>query len=153
MPATIANTPVKPTFNICQTIHPALKSRQIDWFKWRLTYEGGERFILRYLEKFSNREDEIEFRQRRKISYCPAFARNAIQRARATIFSRAYEIIRNGGPNSYQQAVTGQITGVDLAGASMNHFMGVQVLDELLKMSLVGIYVDMPEITGPTLIR
>ena len=151
MPATVVQN-VGRVFDITDTIHPAISYRSRDWRKWRLTYEGGEHFIVQYLEQFSNREDEKEFEARRRITYCPAFAKKGLKRIRNSVFSRGREIVRDNGPSSYQLCVAGKNGGIDLSGASMNYFMGVKVLDELLKMSIVGIYVDMPQLAGPTLL-
>jgi hypothetical protein len=153
MPASaVPNVGLTPKFDVTTICHPTITARHIEWRKWRLTYEGGERYIRAYLEQFTNREDDRDFKQRRKMTYCPAFAKHALKNVRNTVFSRAREIIREGGPKSYQSAIKGQSGGVDRCGSSMNYFMGVKALDELLKMSLVGIYVDMPILTGPTLL-
>jgi hypothetical protein len=46
--------------------------------------------------------------------------------------------------------MNGQLGGVDLRGNSMNTFLGTKILPELLVMAKVGIYTDMPPLTGPT---
>jgi len=154
MPATIvANVGQNRRFDITSIAHPSIKARHVEWRKWRLTNRGGDEFIAAFLEQFSNREDDGEFLQRKKMTYCPAFAKNSLKKVRNTIFSRAREIIRDGGPKTYQQAITGKLGGVDRSGSSMNYFMGVKTLDELLKMSIVGIFVDMPRLLGPTLLE
>lgn len=153
MPASaVSNVGTTKQFDVTTICHPTITARHIEWRKWRLTYEGGERYIRAYLEQFTNREDIYDFKQRRKMTYCPAFAKHALKKVRNTVFSRAREIVRDGGPKTYQSAVRGQNGGVDRSGSSMNYFMGVRALDELLKMSLVGIYVDMPRLDGPTLL-
>jgi len=133
--------------------HPHYKRSERDWFKWRLTYESGDRFIRQYLVKFSNREDNREFQERRKLAYCPAFAKAAIHEVRNAIYKRSTDITREGGPASYQEATTGKRNGVDLLGSSMNYFMGVKVLEEVLVMGRVGVYVDMPSDIGVTLLE
>jgi hypothetical protein len=135
-------------FDVTSIVHPSILNRYIEWWKWRLTYEGGIRFIDAFLERFSNREEEHEFKQRRKLSYVPAFAKLALKRVRNRTFQRARDIKRIGGPKSYQHAVK---FDVDRAGSSMNYFMGVKTLEELLKMSIVGVYVDMPRFSGTSL--
>lgn len=141
----------KPKFNITGVCHPGILRRSFEWVKWRLTYTGGQLFIDRYLQQFSNREDSQEFYQRKCITYCPSFAKAALKKVMNRTFSRAREITRTGGPRSYQEAVGGLNGGVDLAGGTMNYFIGNKTLEELLKMSIVGIYVDMPVLEGPTL--
>lgn len=124
--------------------HPQYVLNQENWEKWRLTYLGGSRFIKRFLKKFSNREDDQQFRDRMAVSYCPAFAKAAIEEVKNSIFQRLADIIREGGPKSYADAVEGLSGGVDKSGTSMTTFMGRDVLPELLTMARVGIYVDMP---------
>ena len=143
---------VKVGSNLPSITHPYYKKSYENWFKWRLTYEGGDAFIRKYLEKFSNREDDKDFRARRRITYCPAFAKAAINEVRNAVYKRCSDITREGGPKSYQIAVEGKNNGVDLLGSTMNYFMCVKVLKELLVMSRVGIYVDMPSDIGTTLL-
>lgn len=133
--------------------HPHYKRSEQDWMKWRLTYEGGDRFIRKYLVKFSNREDNKDYVERRRLSYCPAFAKAGIHEIRNAIYKRSRDITRSGGPQSYRDAVDGKKNGVDLLGSNMNFFMGVKFLQELLTMSRVGVFVDMPRNIGTTLLE
>lgn len=114
------------------------------------TYRGGADFINIYLERFSKREDDNEFLLRKKITYNPAFAKEAVNEIRNSIYQRLGDVSRKGGSKSYQQAVIGKDYGVDLLGSSMNSFLGRKVLTELLVMSRVGIFVDMPPLSGIT---
>ncbi len=141
----------KPKFDVTSICHPGIARRSLEWQKWRLTFEGGELFIDRYLQKFSHREDESEYQQRKCLTYCPAFAKAALKKIINRTFSRAREITRIGGPKNYQESIEGVNGGVDLSGSTMNYFIGNKTLEELLKMSVVGIYVDMPVLQGPTL--
>jgi hypothetical protein len=142
---------VKPISKIPDLRHPRFKKLWDDWIKWRLTYKAGDEFIDRYLFQFSNREDSRDFQERKRITYCPAFAKKAIHQIRNAIYRKAGNISRVGGPKSYQDAIKGLINGVDKCGSNMNHFMDVLVLDELLVMGVVGVYVDMPSDVGYTL--
>lgn len=146
----VSNT-VRKGSKVPSLTHPHVKRCLGDWEKWRLTYEAGDAFIRRYLVKFSNRENEKDFQERRRLAYCPAFAKSAVQEIRNAIYKRADDISREGGTDSYQLAVTGKDNGVDLIGSDMNFFMNVKVLDELLPMGRVGIFVDMPRDVGNTL--
>lgn len=137
--------------NITDVRHPFYTANSRNWRKWRLTYEGGDRFIWAYLKQFSKREDNQEFRERKAITYCPAFAKAAINEVKNSIFQRTSDVSRQGGSDTYQAAVQGLENGVDLLGSTMNAFMGRRVLPELLSMSRVGIFVDMPQLTGITL--
>jgi hypothetical protein len=130
--------------------HPLYSVGYEDWEKWRLTYSGGRGFVYRYLEKFTDREDDTDFQRRRRLTPTPNFAKSAVNEIRNSIFSRLTDVNRTGGPDNYHDALTGNDGGVDLHGSSMAYFMGQEVLTELLVMSKVGIYVDMPEV-GDTL--
>lgn len=113
-----------------------------NWRKWRLTYEGGRRFVDRYLERFSARESHSEFNSRRRITYCPAFAKAAINDVKNSIFQRISDVTREGGPASYQTSIQGLNGGVDRLGSSMNTFIGRDILPDLLVMGKVGLFLD-----------
>jgi len=131
--------------------HPLWRQNIQDWKKWRLTYEGGRQFINSYLEQYT-REDSSEFSTRKKLTYCPRFAGAAIDDVKNAIYQRMVDISRVDGDSTYQKAVNGLNGGVDLNGSTMNRFLGQNVLPELLVMSKVGIYVDMPAEIGETLL-
>ena len=133
--------------------HPLYEERYRDWQKWRLTYAGGQLFIDRYLRKFSSRESTDAYTRRKEITYNPAFAKAAVDEIKNSIFNRFVDIDRNGGSKTYQKSVKGEDQGVDLLGSSMNSFVGRIILPELLVMSRVGVFVDMPEISGVTVVE
>ncbi len=131
--------------------HPEYEDDSNDFFKWRLTYKGGRHFIDAYLERFSERETDAMFRNRRKISYAPTYAKAAINKLKNTFYSRMCEIKRLGGPDSYIKAAAGEEGGVDLYGTSLSAFIGQEVLAELMTMKRVGVYVDRKPLNGPTI--
>ncbi len=137
---------------IARMRHPQYVRGFDDWNKWRLTYEGGRRFKHRYLERLGPRETDEDFARRRNMTPVPAFAKGAVNEVRNSVFQRMGDITRQGGPKSYQQAVNGVKGGVDLVGSTMNAFIGRDILPELLTMSRVGVYVDMPRIDSFTTI-
>ncbi len=123
-----------------------------DWERWRLTYSGGQAFVEKYLEKFSTREEDADFVIRKRVTPIPGFAKAAINDVRNSIFQRMKDIIRHGGSETYQNAMAGLNGGVDRRGATMNSFLGIKILTELLVMGKVGIYVDSPKLLNkPTL--
>ncbi len=123
-----------------------------DWERWRLTYNGGQAFVVRYLEKFSTREEETDFAIRKRVTPIPGFAKAAINDVRNSIFQRMKDITRHGGSKSYQNAMAGLNGGVDRRGATMNSLLGIKILTELLVMGKVGVYVDSPKLLdSPTL--
>lgn len=131
--------------NIASMLHPYYIDWQPEYDKWRLTYNGGRAFISKYLEKFDAREDTTDFETRRKLSYCPAFAKECINEIKNGIYQRMNEISRKGGSDSYVQAIEGKDGGVDLQGSNMNTFIGQNILPEMMVMGKVGVWVDMPK--------
>jgi len=137
---------------IIDTRHPVMLVGQSDWELWRKTYEGGLEFRKAYLKKFTVREDATDFNTRQEITPIPTFASAALNDIRNAIFQRMRDILRRGGSDAYQKAITGFNGGVDRRGSTMNAFLGMKVLTDLLVMGRVGVYVDAPvTIPGPTL--
>lgn len=126
--------------------HPEYLARLKDWEKWRRVYAGGDDFIQFYLKKVSTREKTSDFNLRRAITPNATFAKAAVNDVKNSIFQRMTDITRDGGSKTYQESVRGLENGVDLRGSTMNSFVGQDLLPELLVMSRVGVYVDMPEL-------
>ena len=122
-----------------------------DWEKWRLTYRGGDEFRNKYLERFTSREDPNDFEARKRLTPVPSFAKAAINRIRNSIFQRMHDITRRDGSPAYQRAIAGLDQGVDRRGSTMNAFLGVKCLTELLVMGRVGVFVDNSVVAGETL--
>lgn len=131
--------------------HPKYDDQLLLWTKWRRTYEGGDIFKDAYLKQFSTREIDDEFELRKEVSPIPRFAGAAIDEIKNSIFQRMSDIGREGGGKTYNDAIKGLNGGVDNSGCNMNMFMGQHVLPELLILAKVGVYVDMPVISGDTL--
>ena len=121
------------------------------WEKWRAVYESGEKFRRRFLKQFSTRESSEEFADRLAITPIPSFAKAAVNDIRNAIFQRMVNIVRKDGSESYHRAIGGHDMGVDQCGSSMNAFIGQKVLEELLVMGKVGVFIDAPQVEGPTL--
>lgn len=137
------------TFSIVDIRCPDyLYSAQL-WTEWRDTFRGGDHYLQRYLRKFSVNEGDAAFTTRKACTPIPAFAKAAILDVRNSIFQRLEDVIRTGGSKKYTSAVAGEGSGVDRKGASMNSFIGIDVLTELLVMGRCGIYVDAPA-TAPS---
>ncbi len=134
--------------NIVEVRHPSYLSSLLDWRKWRICYNGGDYFRKLYLRKFTAREDEQDFQVRSDMTPTPTYARVAIDDVRNAIFQRLKDTTRRGGSPAYQRAVGGLDLGVDLRGNTMNGFLGIKVLTELLIMGRVGVYVDSPSVPG-----
>jgi len=143
------NIPNKP--RMIDVRHPYYVNDSLSWNEWRETYEGGEQYIRTYLNKYSDREDENDFQDRRKITPAPTYAKAAINDIRNSIFQRLNDVTRRNGSTAYMSAMAGNLGGVDNKGASMQSFMGITVLTELLVMGRVGVYIDSPELTGNSL--
>ena len=117
-----------------------------EWSKYRYIKDGGDAFIEEFLVKFSSRESNDDFRDRKAITPIPGFANAALTDIRNSIYQRMCDITRKGGSKSFHDTVAGLRNGIDLKGATMNYFIGREVLPELLFMGKVGVYVDMPVI-------
>jgi len=136
--------------SITELTHPQYDVMVGLWDKYTLTYEGGYAFMEEYLEKFSEREDEWDFNNRRKISYVPAFAKSSINEIVNAIFQRMIDIVRRDGTPSYMNAIKGEDKGVDRHSRTMNNFIGSLVLPQLLTNGKVGVFIDMPRELGNT---
>lgn len=137
--------PKAPIGKIGQIRHPEYTYMEKDWQKWRLVMEGGEAFNEQYIKKFSEREGNDDFTNRKDITPTPAFAKGALLEIKNSIFQRTADITRAGGPKTYTDACAGNIGGVDLQNASMNWYLGHYVIEELLSMKKIGVYVDAPK--------
>jgi hypothetical protein len=140
-----------PNLKITELRHPFFLNESADWEFWRDTYEGGRDYVRRYLVRYSSRESEADFLSRQALTAVPNFAKSAIDEIRNSIFQRMQDITRTGGSVTYEQAVKGELGGVDHRGQGMNSYIGTQVLVELLIMGKFGVFVDMPDDIGPTL--
>ncbi len=129
---------------IATSVHPNHDALSVDWNKYRLTMEGGDAYIEKFMVRFSTREDPIDFTNRKSISPIPGFATAALIDVKNAIFQRMDDIRRLNGSTSYQEVMNGLRSGVDLAHSTMNHFIGRVILPELIFLGKVGIYVDMP---------
>lgn len=119
--------------------HPDMYSQMLEWQKWRDTAESGQNFINRYLQQFSAREEALSFIRRRNMTYCPAYAKGALNDVKNAIYQRMADIIRENGPDSYMTAIRRSVTR---KGQDINSFIGYSVLPELLVMGKVGVFVD-----------
>ena len=122
-----------------------------NWVIWRYTYGGGPLYKARFLERYNLRESEEEFLFRRRITPIPNFVKAAVNEIRNSIFQRMRDIVRKGGSPAYQESVSGLNGGVDHRGCTMNSFLGLKVLTELLVMGKVGVFVDNQANVGNTL--
>jgi len=131
--------------------HPQYTASSLDWATWRSIWEGGDDFVWTHLQKTSGRESQSDYESRRSITPVPGFAKAAITDIKNAVFHRMGDIVRRGGSETYQRAVKGFKGGVDRQGASMNHYLGTQIIPEMLLMGKVGIFVDNLAPSGPTL--
>lgn len=129
---------------IVDTRHPMVYVGQTDWALWRKTYDGGLEFRDTYLKRYTSREEQADFNSRKEITPIPTFAKAALNDIRNAIFQRMRDILRRGGSETYQTAINGLHGGVNRRGSTMNAFLGMEVLTELLVMGRVGVYVDAP---------
>jgi hypothetical protein len=128
--------------------HPEYLEDELYWYDWRDCYNGGQRFVRRNLKKFSKRETSEDFSNRKFFTPIPSYAKAAVNDVRNAIFQRLRDVSRRNGSENYMRASAGEIGGVDNKGSSMQSFLGIDVLTELLVMGRVGVYVDMPQLSG-----
>ena len=128
------------------SVHPTYLEKSQDWEKFRYTLNGGTDFIEEYLVTFSDRESPTDFANRKLITPIPGFATAAIIDVKNAIFQRLDDVSRVGGSETFDQVMAGERGGVDLCHATMPHFIGQQILPELLFLGKVGVYVDMPQL-------
>jgi hypothetical protein len=140
-----------PAANISTIRHPDYLYDLPDWNTWRWIWEGGDGFVRQYLQKWSGRESDEDFRRRREITPDAGFAKAALVDIKNAVFHRMGDIMRRGGSKAYQEAIAGHRGGVDRRGSSMNHFIGTQLLPEMLAMGKVGVFVDNIAPPGPTM--
>src|SRR2546423_277356 len=88
---------------IALSIHPEYQREIANYDKWRLAYEAGDHFINRYLTQFSNRETSDDYNRRLLFSPIPAFAKAGINEIKNSIFQRIADVVRSGGPETYNQ--------------------------------------------------
>ena len=131
--------------------HPDFLFDATEWAEWRETFKGGKNYRERFLKRWSNRESTNDFTLRKFCTPIPTFAKAAIIDIRNNIFQRLVDVSRNGGSATYRKAIAGESAGVDREGASMNTFIGIDLLTELLVMGRAGVYVDAPNLRPTTL--
>lgn len=128
--------------------HPEYLEDELYWYDWRDTYNGGPRFVQRNLKRFSNRESTEDFANRKFYTPIQSYAKVAVNDVRNSIFQRLRDVYRRDGSENYMKATSGEIGGVDNKGSSMQQFLGIDVLTELLVMGRAGVYTDMPQLSG-----
>jgi len=118
--------------------------------KYRYTYSESDQFIATFLIQRYNEVAEA-WLDRQKLSYNPAFAREAVDEFARALVQRSSEIKRIGGSPLYQKQINGLEGGVDRKCSSMDSFNALNVIGELMAMGSVGIYVDNDPVTPTTL--
>jgi hypothetical protein len=131
--------------------HPDFSEDSRNFLKFRLAYKGGVDFIQNYMFRLSDKERESDFDKRKSMAYCPRFAAAAVNDVKNSIYQRTVDVVRDGGPTSYQAACKGLLGGVDMGLSQMNSFIGMEVLKELLIQRRVGVLVDNHDDLGVTI--
>ena len=92
--------------------------------------------------------NEQDFQQRQDMTPYPTVCASALNDVRNAIFQRLGTSPVMAAARRIKQAVNGLNLGVDLRGNTMNGFLGIKVLTELLIMGRMGVYVDSPTVPG-----
>lgn len=122
--------------------HPFYSDSIDEWYKYRLVFGGGRSYINQYLYKFSDSEEDADFEKRRLVTYKPNHAKRAILKIRDAVFQRMVDVKRDGGPDSYIDAVAGLKGGINNRGMSIGAYIGLVILPELLSMGRAFVFVD-----------
>lgn len=115
-----------------------------DWDKWRDCWNGGRYFVEKYLERYSVKEKDTDYNLRVKLTPPNMFATTQILDIANSIYDRLADITRMSKCKTYSVASEGNNGGVDRFNSTMNYFIGIKVLHELLFMGKVGVYIDAP---------
>lgn len=126
--------------------HPEYMARLPLWQKYRLVADGGDQFLKEYLAKFSADETEADFTRRRKMTPITSHAKAALADIKNAIYQRMVDIRRIGGPASYREAILGNNYGVDRHSKTLNAFIGMDVIPDLLSLGKVGVLVERPRL-------
>lgn len=122
--------------------HPDYVSSISDWEKYRYTMKGGRDYIDKYLYQYSKREDSTDFSDRKKYTYAPNYVKTSLIDIRNSLLQRMMFITRSGGDLSYTDAIEGKNGGVDLKGNTIDSFIGIDILTEMLIMKRSGVFID-----------
>lgn len=115
------------------------------WLPWREAVAADATYVTHNLQKQPGESYE-DFEKRRKLTPTPAYIKATLREILTGILVHMELTARAGGPNSFQSVIGGTGPGVDGSGTSLNYFMVMHVLRELLIMRRVGIFVDRPQL-------
>lgn len=124
---------------IASCVHPCYNAFELQ--KYRDTFEGGDEYIEKYLRK-RYQEDPGVWIDRKALTYNPKHATAALEELGRGIAQRSSTVKRSGGSKEYAKLCRGENHGVDGNDSTMNSFMAVQVIPEMLALGHVGIYCD-----------
>ncbi len=139
MPKDITGNPKKKQ-HLTELQHPEWLDMHHLWFKWRMVYEGGDEFINEFLQRYSKREEDDDFRDRKAITYNPNHAASLINMVRNALASKLPEVQRTGD-DIYVAATANNI---DTFNSSMAAFMATEIIPLLLAQGKRFIVVDAP---------
>ena len=111
------------------------------WQTWREAVAADADYVEAQLIRQPG-ESLKEFKNRKACTPHPAYIGATLREILVNIYTHMDSVIRTGGANSFQAAIHGRGNGVDGAGTSLNYFMVMLVLRELLMMRRVGVFVD-----------
>lgn len=143
-------THIQSSKHLIDVRHPQYSHDELYWSEWRECYDGGPLYVEHNLKQF-DRESSTDFNNRKFYTPIEMPAAGAVNDIRNSIFQRLRDVIRRDGSEAYIKACAGENGGVDNKGSTMQSFIGIEVLTELLIMGRVGIYVDMPRLYGESM--
>lgn len=127
--------------------HPVFDARAGLWQKWRLCYEGSEAFKTAFLYRYSKREDDTDFLNRKKITYVPGHSRAVINIIRNALAVRLPDVVRKGS-QEYLDAMQNNVDGFN---NSITAFVALDIVPLLLVQGKRFVVVDAaPSTEGAT---
>jgi hypothetical protein len=127
--------------------HPLYSAHAGLWLKWRLCYEGAEAFKEAFLYRYSKREDDTDFTNRKKITYIPGHSRAVINIIRNALAVRLPDVVRKGS-QEYLDAMQNDVDGFN---SSMTAFVALDITPLLIVQGKRFVVVDaIPSKEGAT---
>lgn len=119
--------------------HPSYDLVQLGHY--RLTYDCGPAYLEAYLKQYHNEKSEA-FADRKRLSYVPSYAREAVEELARAICQRSGDIKRLKGSPLYLDQCAGLRGGVDRLDSAMSTFFSQHIVSQLMAMGSVGIYIE-----------
>lgn len=119
---------------------PQFAAKKCEYEKWRLSYEGGDKYLDFAIRRYSKRETIPDWQERKKLSYNSNHTKRIVNNIRNSLAVKLPEVTRKGDAG-YLKIVQEDIDGKK---TSLNQFLALNVIPWLLVLERVFVYVDAP---------